>query len=48
MTAREVEHYLLGLELFGIRFGLDRKHRVEDAVLDRIGARWPFERAGRS
>jgi dihydrofolate synthase / folylpolyglutamate synthase len=28
MTAREAEEYLLSLELFGMRFGLDRMHRL--------------------
>ena len=28
MTAREAEDYLLGLELFGMRFGLDRMHKL--------------------
>jgi len=44
MNAREAQEYLLGLELFGMRFGLDRmhKHRVEDAVFDRIGGRCSF------
>ena len=28
MTFREAEEYLLGLELFGMRFGLDRMHRL--------------------
>jgi dihydrofolate synthase / folylpolyglutamate synthase len=28
MTAREAEQYLLSLELFGMRFGLDRMHRL--------------------
>ena len=32
MTAREAEDYLLGLELFGIRFGLDRMHKLMTAL----------------
>jgi dihydrofolate synthase/folylpolyglutamate synthase len=28
MTARQAEQYLLSLELFGMRFGLDRMHRL--------------------
>jgi len=28
VTARQAEEYLLGLELFGMRFGLDRMHRL--------------------
>ena len=28
MTSRQAEEYLLGLELFGMRFGLDRMHRL--------------------
>ena len=28
MNARQAEDYLLGLELFGMRFGLDRMHRL--------------------
>ncbi|HEY1358047.1 MAG TPA: cyanophycin synthetase [Thermoleophilaceae bacterium] len=28
MTARQAEEYLLGLELFGMRFGLDRMHKL--------------------
>src|SRR5688572_6746593 len=28
MTFREAEEYLLGLELFGMRFGLDRMHKL--------------------
>src|SRR5687767_11055912 len=28
MNARQAEEYLLGLELFGMRFGLDRMHRL--------------------
>jgi len=32
MTAREAEDYLLGLELFGMRFGLDRMHRLMTAL----------------
>ena len=28
MTFREAENYLLGLELFGMRFGLDRMHKL--------------------
>src|SRR5437868_11643833 len=28
MTPREAEQYLLGLELFGMRFGLDRMHKL--------------------
>ena len=28
MTFREAEDYLLGLELFGMRFGLDRMHKL--------------------
>ena len=28
MTFRQAEDYLLGLELFGMRFGLDRMHRL--------------------
>src|SRR5919198_1039969 len=28
MTAREAEEYLLDLELFGMRFGLDRMHKL--------------------
>ena len=28
MTFREAEEYLLSLELFGMRFGLDRMHRL--------------------
>ena len=32
MTAREAEDYLLGLELFGMRFGLDRMHKLMTAL----------------
>ena len=32
MTAREAEEYLLGLELFGMRFGLDRMHKLMTAL----------------
>ncbi len=32
MTAREAEDYLLGLELFGMRFGLDRMRRLMTAL----------------
>ena len=28
MNARQAEEYLLGLELFGMRFGLDRMHKL--------------------
>ena len=28
MTFRQAEEYLLGLELFGMRFGLDRMHKL--------------------
>ena len=28
MTLRQAEDYLLGLELFGMRFGLDRMHKL--------------------
>src|SRR5204862_7430812 len=28
MTSRQAEEYLLGLELFGMRFGLDRMHKL--------------------
>jgi len=28
VNARQAEDYLLGLELFGMRFGLDRMHRL--------------------
>ena len=28
MTFRQAEDYLLGLELFGMRFGLDRMHKL--------------------
>jgi len=31
-TLREAEEYLLGLELFGMRFGLDRMHRLTTAL----------------
>ena len=33
MTFRQAEEYLLGLELFGMRFGLDRMHKLM-TVLD--------------
>ena len=32
MTFREAEDYLLGLELFGMRFGLDRMHKLMTAL----------------
>jgi dihydrofolate synthase/folylpolyglutamate synthase len=32
MTSREAEDYLLGLELFGMRFGLDRMHKLMTAL----------------
>ena len=32
MTFREAEEYLLGLELFGMRFGLDRMHKLMTAL----------------
>ena len=32
MTFREAEEYLLGLELFGMKFGLDRMHRLMTAL----------------
>jgi dihydrofolate synthase / folylpolyglutamate synthase len=32
MTPREAEDYLLGLELFGMRFGLDRMHKLMTAL----------------
>jgi dihydrofolate synthase / folylpolyglutamate synthase len=32
VTAREAEDYLLGLELFGMRFGLDRMHKLMTAL----------------
>ena len=32
MTAREAEEYLLDLELFGMRFGLDRMHKLMTAL----------------
>jgi len=32
MTLREAEDYLLGLELFGMRFGLDRMHKLMTAL----------------
>jgi dihydrofolate synthase/folylpolyglutamate synthase len=32
MSAREAEDYLLGLELFGMRFGLDRMRRLTTAL----------------
>ena len=32
MTFRESEDYLLGLELFGMRFGLDRMHKLMTAL----------------
>ena len=32
MTFRQAEEYLLGLELFGMRFGLDRMHRLMTAL----------------
>jgi len=32
MTLREAEEYLLGLELFGMRFGLDRMHKLMTAL----------------
>ena len=32
VTAREAEEYLLGLELFGMRFGLDRMHKLMTAL----------------
>ena len=32
MTFREAERYLLGLELFGMRFGLDRMHKLMTAL----------------
>ncbi|MBV9839811.1 MAG: hypothetical protein JO156_16965 [Solirubrobacterales bacterium] len=32
MTAAEAERYLLSLELFGMRFGLDRMHRLMTAL----------------
>ncbi|MDX6581432.1 MAG: dihydrofolate synthase / folylpolyglutamate synthase, partial [Solirubrobacterales bacterium] len=28
MNLRQAEDYLLGLELFGMRFGLDRMHKL--------------------
>ena len=28
MNVRQAEEYLLGLELFGMRFGLDRMHKL--------------------
>ena len=31
-TEREAEDYLLGLELFGMRFGLDRMHKLMTAL----------------
>jgi len=38
-TAAEAERYLLGLELFGMRFGLERMRRLMTA-LDRPDGRW--------
>jgi dihydrofolate synthase / folylpolyglutamate synthase len=32
VTARQAEEYLLGLELFGMRFGLDRMHKLMTAL----------------
>src|SRR5205823_6443934 len=32
VTARQAEDYLLGLELFGMRFGLDRMHKLMTAL----------------
>jgi dihydrofolate synthase / folylpolyglutamate synthase len=32
MTLRQAEEYLLGLELFGMRFGLDRMHKLTTAL----------------
>ena len=32
MNLREAEEHLLGLELFGMRFGLDRMHRLMTAL----------------
>jgi dihydrofolate synthase/folylpolyglutamate synthase len=32
MTLRQAEDYLLGLELFGMRFGLDRMHKLMTAL----------------
>ena len=32
MNARQAEEYLLGLELFGMRFGLDRMHKLMTAL----------------
>ena len=32
MTYREAEEYLLGLELFGMQFGLERMHRLMTAL----------------
>src|SRR5665648_871497 len=32
MTFRQAEDYLLGLELFGMRFGLDRMHKLMTAL----------------
>ncbi|HEX2233146.1 MAG TPA: cyanophycin synthetase, partial [Thermoleophilaceae bacterium] len=32
MTFRQAEEYLLGLELFGMRFGLDRMHKLMTAL----------------
>src|SRR3712207_544741 len=32
MTLREAEDYLLDLELFGMRFGLDRMHKLMTAL----------------
>ena len=32
MTVRQAEDYLLGLELFGMRFGLDRMHKLMTAL----------------
>src|ERR687894_2465809 len=32
LTFREAEQYLLGLELFGMRFGLDRMHKLMTAL----------------
>ena len=31
-TERQAEEYLLGLELFGMRFGLERMHRLTTAL----------------
>ena len=32
MTFREAEEHLLGLELFGMKFGLERMHRLMTAL----------------